>query len=428
MAGAISALAIWPSLKLEKAPAASFTPAPVTADYLLRDRYIAFYEKQVREEPGDQIKMRMLAQQYMQRFRERYDLTDVDRAERLARRSIALQPQGNTSAQMTLAGALLSYHDFRGALAHERAAWAGEPFNINAKAEIASLEMELGRYAVAKRMLDGISDGGRDNPTVDSIRARYDELTGNLAGARALVAQGIRTMDSGIDNSAYDRSWFHMRAAQLAFESGDLASARNEFAESLEMFPDNAMALMWQAKMYRGEKDWRDALAAASKSADLYPLPQALGYKADAQRALGDAAGAAQTDALIEAEQHLFDVQGINDRLLANYYAARRMRLPAAAAAARSDYGKRGDEIYADDTLGWVLAAMGRWSEARIYLERAVRFGTQDPELQYHAGVAAMQTGRRNEAKDRLRRALDQNPSFDPFDADDARGRLAELQ
>ena len=34
--------------------------------------------------------------------------------------------------------------------------------------------------------------------------------------------------------------------------------------------------------------DWQRALAAATRSAELYPLPQALGYEADAQRALGD--------------------------------------------------------------------------------------------------------------------------------------------
>jgi len=421
------ALAIFPLVRFHDTPAAFPTPAPVTRDYLLRDRYIAFYEDQVRREPADQIKMRMLAALYLQRFRERYDLNDVSRAQHLAIASVGLQPQGNTAAQMTLAATFLNYHDFRRALVHERAAWSGEPSNVSAQAQIASLEMELGHYGVAKRMLDGIADSHRNNPTVDSIRARLDELTGSISRARVEIARAMATVDSDVGSAAYDRSWYHMRAAQLAFEAGDNAAAQRDFDTSLAMFPDNATALMWEARMYRAEKHWPEALDAATKSADLYPLPQTLGYKADALRALGHFTAAAETDALIQAEQRLFDVQGINDRLLANYDAQRHVHLNDALRAAMSDYQKRGDEIYADDTMAWVLAAMDRWSQARTYAERAVRYGTQDSEVQYHAGVIAMETGHRIEAQRRLEAALAENPHFDPFDADDARVRLGRL-
>ena len=68
--------------------------APLTRDYLYRNRIITFYEHEVTSNPNDQIKMRMLAGMYLQRFREQYDFSDVDRAERLAKRSLELQPRG----------------------------------------------------------------------------------------------------------------------------------------------------------------------------------------------------------------------------------------------------------------------------------------------------------------------------------------------
>lgn len=419
---------MWPILQTNRAPAASFTPAPLIRDYESRDKIIAFYERQVREHPDDQIQMRMLAGMYLQRFREQYDLGDVMRAQRLAERSIQLQPQGNTPGQMSLAGALLTYHEFRAALVHEQEAWDGEPSNANAMAQIASLQMELGRYGAARRSLDSIARTTAENPTVDSVRARYDELTGNLALARTLTDTATQTIDSDVSIPAYDRSWFHMRAAQLAFEAGDFTAAQADFDVSLHDFPGNALALMWEARMYRAEKEWPKALAVATKSAALYPLPQALGYEADAQRALGDTAGSQRTDELIDAEQRLFDVKGINDRLLALYYAQRHHNLRRALIAAENDYAKRGDEIYADDTMAWVLAAMGRWSQARVYAERAVRYDTQDSSVQYHAAIVALRTGHRDEAKARLQRALALNPRFDPFEADDARAQLASLQ
>jgi tetratricopeptide (TPR) repeat protein len=423
---AAAGIAVAPFVLDRNAPTAS-NVAPVTRDYLHRDAFVTFYEHQTQSDPSDQITRRMLAQQYMQRFRERYDLTDVTRAAAMARQSLVLQPQGNTSAHMALASTQLAYHDFPNALINERAALAGEPFNRNARAQVASVLMELGRYPEARAELAAIvDDSTQEDPTVDAVRARYDELTGDLEQARGYVARAIATTDSITDNSAYDRSWFHMRSAQLAFEDGDFSNANNEFAKALELFPDNAMALMFQAKMYRAQRRWSDALAAASRSADLYPLPQALGYEADAQRALGMTAQARGTDALIDAERRLFDSQGINDRLLANYYAQRGVHLDTALTAALSDFHKRGSEVYADDTMAWTLARMGRWHQARPYAIAATRLGTQDSDVQFHAGVIALHTGHVLEGRSRLRAALAANPQFDPFEAPQARALLAQ--
>lgn len=428
-AGAILALAVWPTIISHRAiaPAAVVTPAPVLRDYLQRDALVAFEEKIVREHPTDQITSRMLAGNYMNRFREQGDIGDVARAQEMAERSLRLQPQGNTQAQMVLASAYLTYHNFRAALVHENDAIAGEPFNFSAWAQAASLEMELGEYDRARAILSK-KPTGPENPTWDSVVARYDELTGRLSQARALIARSSRLVDANPYTPAYTRSWYHMRAAQLAWEQGDDPTADAEFKTSLDLYPDNYMALMFQARFYRSLGQWHHALAAAKKAAMLYPLPQMLGYEADAQRALGDAAGARRTDALIRAEERLFNVQGINDRLIANYYAQRGIHLQDALRYAQLDHRQRGDEIYADDTMAWVLAAMGRWQQARVYAVRATRYDTQDPVLEYHAAIVALHTGHRAEAARRLKMALALNPHFHPVYAADARAQLAKLR
>lgn len=422
--GAAIAVAAWLSVVPRAAAPAQPAVAPVTRDYLYRDRIIAFEERQVEEHPADQITRRMLAAQYLMRFREQGDVGDIERARNMAQSSIRLQAQGNTQAQMAVAAALLTYHDFRAALVSEDRAIAGEPFNNNAWAQKASLLMELGRYADAKRILSRRITGP-ENPTWKSIVARYDELTGKLDKARALILRCERLADTMTLMPAYDRSYYHLRSAQLAFEAGDYSQSEQEFATSLRIYPQNSMALMFQARLFRAERRWRHALAAASKSAALYPLPQVLGYEADAQRALGMTRAAAQTDALIVAEERLFNVQGINDRLIANYFAERGIHLQDALRAARQDYDKRGDEIYADDTMSWVLAAMRRWQQARVYSLRATRLGTQDPVLRYHAGIIALRTGHRAQGLAFLRSALAGGPHFSPYYADRARRIVA---
>ncbi len=391
---------------------APIVSAPVVADYRRRDRTVAFYETQLRRDPEDQITARVLAAEYLQRFRETGDLGDVARARRFADRSLRLQPQGNVQALGVIASAEASLHRFGTALDAERAAVRAEPFNENARAQTASLLMELGRYPQAKRIL--MKPHAAGNPTWMSIEARYDELTGNLHVARAELREATRIVDGIVEIGAYTRSWYHLRDGQLALEAGDPSEASDEFDAALRIFPDNAAALLYEAKLHRAQRDWEPTLRAAARSADLYPLPQALGYEVDALSALGRIGEARKIDELISAEQRLFNAQGVNDRLLAMYYADHREHLAEALKAARSDLARRGNEIYADDTMAWVLAAMGRWSEARIYAERAARYGTQDPELEYHVGVIALRTGHADEGRRRL------------SDADAARTRLAE--
>jgi predicted Zn-dependent protease len=426
LVAAVAFGAAWPWFAQRGARANGVPVAPIQTDYRSRDRLIAFYENQVRSDPADQITQRMLAGQYLQRFRETGDLTDVSRAHAMATRSLALQPQGNVPALGVIASSDIAFHRFSEALVAERAALRATPFDDNARAQIGSILMELGRYREANEIL-ARPTAQDPNPTWLSIRARYNELTGNLRAARFEVSEATQLVDRMSSVPAYTRSWYHLRDAQLAFEAGDSTTASAEFEEALRIFPDNAMALLFQAKFYRARGEWKQALNSAQRSADLYPLPQALGYVVDAQRALGDEAAARRTDALIRAEQRLFNVQGINDRLLAMYYAEHKEHLGDALAAARSDIAKRGDEVYADDTIAWVLAAMNRWTEARVYAQRAMRYDTADPELQYHAAVIAWRTGHADEARRRLTAALAADPQFHPVYAADARRMLAEI-
>jgi tetratricopeptide (TPR) repeat protein len=412
----------WPWFAAQRAQATAVPSAPIPTDYLQRDRLIAFYERRVKEDPQDQISARTLASEYLQRFRESGDIGDVTRAHLQGERSLKLQPQGNVQALGVIASADVAFHRFGEALNVEKSALRAEPFDENAWAQTASILMELGRYPEAERIL--ARPHTHENPTWISIESRRDELSGNLVGALIQMESATRLVDRMIELPAYTRSWYHLRIAQLSFESGDGHTAEAQFAEALKIYPDNAAALLWQAKYYRARRDWVRTLASATRSSDLYPLPQALGYVADAQRALGNADAARKTDALIRAEQRLFNVQGVNDRLLAMYYAEHHEHLTDALTAARSDLVKRGNEIYADDTMAWVLASMGRWRQALPYAEKATRYGTQDPELQYHVGVIAWHSGRRAEARTRLNNALAIDGSFHPFYADDARALL----
>lgn len=422
---ALAAIAAWPLLG-PRASASHAYVAPVLPDYAYRDRTIAFYERRVGEDSRDQISAELLAAQYVQRYRETQDVGDLLRGIAQARRALALQPQNNAAAYGILASAYTALHQFRTALRYEQAAHSALPADSNAPAQIASLEMEIGDYAGAAHAL-AVAERIQRTPTVLAVRARYDELTGKLDAARTLLAQAAARSDAVSDNSAQSRAWYHFRLGEIAFSSGDVRAAQEEERTAVAQFSGFEQGHRALARFCWAAKAWQCALHAAQSAVNIVPGPEALGYMADAQRELGDAAGAVQTEALIVAVERIGNAYRINDRLLAVYYCEHGVRLGDAYQIAQHEVRVRGGEIYAQDTLAWCAAMRGKWDVAQRAIRNATRYGTQDPRILYHAGTIALHFGRRDAARRDLQAALALNAQFDPFYADRARDQLRRL-
>jgi tetratricopeptide (TPR) repeat protein len=432
VAAAVLAVAAWPAFingRVDAVRAAAFsTPAPVTRDYAQRDSLVAFWEGAVRERhTNDMFSPRQLAAQYLARYREKGDIDDVFRAQQMAERSLAIMPR-NVAAIGERAAVMLTLHRFREALHDIDELVPYDPGGPEFLAQKASLQMELGEYTRAAASLHTIRAGEQQNVATQTIQSRYDEITGNLQRARELLDDAMAQVDAHIDEPAQARAWYHFRAGELAFEAGDNSAAIGDEQAALALFPTYNLALKDLAKFELANRHYREALDAAIAGVRVTPFPETLGYEADAQAALGDARGAKTTRNVIFAIERIGNAYHVNDRLLAIYYADHHIRAADALAIARREAAVRGDEIYAQDTLAWAAAMDDRWDEARRAAAKAIRFDTQDPIVQYHAGIIALHFGRRDEGKRRLQRALDLNPQFHLVYADDARRRLAQLQ
>ncbi len=423
---AFVAIAAWPFLGMQQANASHAYVAPVLPDYSYRDETVAFYERQVREDRQDQISAAVLAAQYMQRYRENLDVGDILRAVYQGKRALRLQPQNNNGALEVLASAYYALHDFEVAYRYEAAAHQERPDDSNAPAQMALLQMELGRYEAARKDI-AVARAIKNDPGVWAAQARYDELTGDLATARQLMGEAAQRSDEVIDNSAESRAWYHYRLGEMAFSAGDVSTALSQERTAIAQFPNFEMAYRALARFCWGLKDWHCALQAATSGAQIVPDPETLGYKSDAQRALGDFEGARQTQQLIFAVERIGNAYHISDRLLSVYYAEHGVRLRDALAIARREVRRRGDEIQAQDTLAWAAAMDGHWTQAYRAMRQAVRYRTQDSRILYHAGVIERHFAHRERARAYMRQALRLNPHFDPYYADAARLALQQL-
>ncbi|MGP6159616.1 MAG: tetratricopeptide repeat protein [Vulcanimicrobiaceae bacterium] len=434
---ALGAIVAWPAYVQRASDAAHASalppPAPVTPDYLERDKLIRFWEGAVNEHHhGDMLSPRMLSAQYLQRFREQGDTGDVLRAVNTAQLSLRAQPYGNEAADVALASAYLTLHRFKDALAVTKRIESYDPGVPDMLIREASLDLELGRYDQAQRLIDAPAntDSGGLHPVADiagdTLRARWLELSGHLPEARRIFERTTAYENAQFGEGAEQRAWFYMRAGELAFEAGDNDAAIDDETRSLAVFPNFADASRFRARFECALHRWQACDDDAERSAEIVPYPETLGYEVDALRALGDTRGATATDDLIHTVERLGNAQRVSDRLLAIYYSEHGERLDAAYRIARRELAVR-DDIFTEDTLAWAAAMDGRWNEARVASVKALRFDTENALLQYHAGAIALHFGERVEAKRRLMRALALNPSFHPFYADDARRMLAAL-
>jgi tetratricopeptide (TPR) repeat protein len=428
----VVAIALWPSFvsRRENALQASALPtmAPVTADYLDRDRTIAFWEKMAGKKiRDDMMSSRELSEQYLQRYRERGDIGDVLRAENMAKRSLQAQPHGNAGAEVMLGSVYLTLHRFKESLAITREIERdGLENDRDMKVREASLDLELGNYAATKRILDALPPGPLYDISYLTLLSRYQELTGHLAQARETIEKPTALENSIFEAPAQTRAWFYFRKGELAFEAGDNDEAIADENEALAIFPNYSEANRLKAKFSCALKRWQACLDAATAAANVVPYPETLGYEADAERALGDNEGARRTDDLIVTIEKIGNAQHISDRLLAIYYSEHGLRRDDAYAIAKRELAVR-DDIFTEDTLAWAAAADGRWDEARVASRKAMRFDTENSLLQYHAGMIALHFGDTAQAKERFAKALALNPNFHQVYADDARAQLARL-
>jgi len=144
----------------------------------------------------------------------------------------------------------------------------------------------------------------------------------------------------------------------------------------------------------------------------------------DVYAAAGDADEAERQYALVVVAEAVGTTYG---RQLALFYADHDRRPEEALRLARLEAAGRGD-IYTDDTLAWACYKNGRLAEAARAAHRALRLGTEDAMLHYHAGTIAAALGHERIAARHLRRALGLNPHFDLRQAPRARAALAALE
>ena len=373
----------WTVSRLHRESHAAASPPAMMSEAEIRDLDIAFYEHRAAEDTASAGDRAQLAGLYMQRARTSGSFADYERAERVARQSLNLRTAHNGQTFSLLASALLARHDFVGALRVALRADSLEPGNTNHTALIGEIELELGDYDAAARHFASLHFD-RDQFTVAARVARWRELTGHADAARRLLRTAISRVDHRDDLPKEQVAWFHYRLGELELRTGNLDSAEASFRRGLAIFPDDYRILGGLARLESARQQWQRAIEYGNQAVAVQLDPATLGTISDAYLALGDTAQAAQyaramTASALEQPGPIHRAWGL---FILDHGTSRDAE--RVLAKTREELRSRHD-VYGYDLLAWALHHLGRESEARVAMQRALAQHTEDPQLLRHA-------------------------------------------
>jgi tetratricopeptide (TPR) repeat protein len=374
---------------------------------VVRQQDIAFYAQRAARDPEGAADLAQLAGLVLQRGRETGDPSDFRLAEATARRSLARRTGRNGKAYLTLASSLLAQHRFVAARTVAETLVARWPEPEGYRALLGEIQLELGDYDAARRTFAALA-GVRHSLAVAPRLARWAELSGRPEEARHLLeaarAEAFRRRDLPREQVA----WFQLRVGDLELRYGRLADAERALRDGLAVVPDDPRLLAALARVAAARGRWRDVVAYAER-ADSGADIATLALLGDAQAALGDAPSAAGW--YVRAERLAAERPEPFNRQWTQFRLDHRRAVPQTRALLEEEIRTRPD-VYGWDLLAWARYLDGDVAAASQASDRALRLGTQDAALFYHAAVIAAAAGRASDAERLFHAARTTNPYF----------------
>ena len=398
---------------------------PVSAQRMATDNHITYYQRLLQRNPLNPRAYYGLGDALIRKARETGDPSYFNRAEEALKTSLEINPN-NAGAMRHLAYVFYSRHEFEPAAVHAGKAIEMDSTDGDSYGILGDALMETGEYQKAE-------DAYRKMMQLEqslysySRRAGLKSVRGDSGGAMADLERAVAA-GKAAKQPAESIAWAEWQLGNDHFTLGKLAKAEVFYRRSLATYPNYYRALAGMAQVRAAQKRYDEAIDLYRKAIAILPMPEYIAGLGDIYSKIGNSDEARKQYELVEYIGKLNALnKALYNRELAYFYADHDIKPKEGLELARRELDYRRD-IYAYDVMAWNLYKNDKAEEAREAINNALRLGTKDAKLLYHAGMIYHRLGDKPKAQKYLRRALDTNPHFHILFADEAARTLKSLE
>ena len=385
------------------------------------DSRIQAAQRTVEQHPNKAESFNLLASAYLQKARETNDFGFNSRAEAALGRSLELAPDDYDALKLR-GKLLLTYHRFSDALELARKLQTIRPDDHDLYGMLTDAEVELGNYAeaiaAAQKMVD-LRPDSNSYARVSYLRS----LHGDAEGAIQAMTVAVKASDP---NDPEGIAWCRVHLGDELMNAGKPTEGELEYDKALLIFPDYPLGLAAKARARVRAGDLNKAMELYERAQNRTPLPDTAVALGDLYAKLGRADEAKRQYDLVEFIERNSAASGTYSRQLAMLWADHDANLQPALAIVQRERSLRQD-VFTCDALAWILFKNKRLDEAQKSIDEALRLGTRDARIFYHAGMIYEAQGDTSKASKYLKLAFTISPTFDLLQADKARQTLAAI-
>ncbi|MBK7993669.1 MAG: tetratricopeptide repeat protein [Blastocatellia bacterium] len=406
------------------------TPLPSEDEAI--ESAIRFLEDKVKKNPNDFFAYNMLASRYLTRMRQTANMNYLELASRAVKASLAIAPKEfNKAALSALADIEFTTHEFIAARDNAKLLMKMDPTMLGAYQLYADSTLELGDYEEAIKIYQQTGKRNYTNPfNVPSIEIRYariSSLYGKLEDAKKHISIALAFLLDETNPDTENVAWLRWYLGETAFSMGKYEEAEKHYRDALVTYPNYFRAVGSLGKVLAAKGELKNAIEQYEKAVKLVPDPIFIAALGDLYKLEGREKEASSQYELVEQIARLNALNGlIYNRQLAIFYADHDLKAEEAYSLALKEYEVRKD-IYGADAVAWTALKAGKLAEAQTAIKEALKLGTKDAKLFYHAAMIAKANGDKKAAQDYLKRVLELNPRFDLLQSEIVKKTLNEL-
>jgi tetratricopeptide (TPR) repeat protein len=379
-----------------------------TNEWVLMRDYAASLKNKIVKNPEDIKSILALTTLFIQEARITGNYVYYDKAALKCVNRVLKMDSLNFEALTFKSLIYLSQHHFADGLALAEKAQKLNPFNAFIYGLLVDGNVEMGHYDSAVTNVDRMESVRPDIRSYARI-SYLREIHGDYPGAIEAMHMAVNAGGQGDETT----EWTRVQLGRLYENTGELKNAKMHYTIALTERPDYPFALAGLARIAIAEKDYPAAIGLYRKADSMINDFSIREEWADLYALAGNKKSADSLMDIVIAKLNEDEQSGQKDENIGHYadrelaYAYLKVnKYDQALEHALLEYNRRPDNIDVNETVAWVYYCKKQYAEALPYLRTALRTHNENPVLLYRAGLIYAKTGKLNEAKTMLKKAM----------------------